>query len=160
MTARTAQEFLEELRQRAGRLRDELKATEELEAGVIRYLESTGQVVDHAEIRVSPRAPDVEEKPATQPPEAKPPSVMPKRIDLITAQLREAQEPLTIVQLRDRLRERTGYGVGMTDASLYNSIYTALARNRGLFRRDEDNRWSLTPEGNRATGNGLFREED
>jgi hypothetical protein len=60
--------------------------------------------------------------------------------------LREARAPVAIADLRGPLRGR-GYGVGMKDGIMYNSIYTTMMRHEDLFERDGLGRWSLTGPG-------------
>jgi hypothetical protein len=65
---------------------------------------------------------------------------------LIADVLREARAPAAVADLRGPLRAR-GYGVGMKDASMYNTIYTTMMRHEHLFARDGWGRWSLTGPG-------------
>jgi hypothetical protein len=65
---------------------------------------------------------------------------------LIADVLREARAPAAVADLRGPLRGR-GYGVGMKDAIMYNTIYTTMMRHEDLFARDGLGRWSLTGPG-------------
>jgi hypothetical protein len=99
-----------------------------------------------------PRSEEVQaEEDATPPARAstangiKPPTAdgpKPRRVDLLAEVLCEAKRSLTVAEMRAPMRAK-GYGVGMEDHILYNSIYTALVKWSDRFRRIEGNRWEL-----------------
>jgi hypothetical protein len=83
---------------------------------------------------------------APPPPPRRPSASRPPLADLIAVVLREAGAPTSVADLRGPMRAR-GYGVGMEDGKMYNSVYYALRRREDLFVRDGWNRWTLTGRG-------------
>jgi hypothetical protein len=144
MNGQEAKAFLDMLRLRKAQISRELTEVETLEAGVVRFLGSLS--TDAAAMPTDQRKPVITAAPASAIPRLPIPESdkesppQPKWRDIISEVLRDHGPSLTVVQIRETVRD-LGYGDGASDPSLYNSIYTALTRNADLFEKRNKSWW-------------------